>query len=380
VATESSRRVVIVERRLTHYRVPLYERLRKLLADKHIEFKLLVGEGTAQELAKRDGGHLPWATPLVTHYFLSGAVCWQPFGEHLRDVDLVVVDHQNKLLFNHWLLCAPRRFRVALWGHGRNMQADASGSLRERFRRWTIAKADWYFAYTQVSVDVVTKTGFPLARITNLNNSSDTASLRRDRDSISPDEIAILKESLDIAGRPVGVFIGSLFPEKRLGFLRDACELIRQRLPSFQCLIIGDGVERERIQQWAAAQDWVHWVGARWGRDKALHVACADVMLNPGMVGLGILDSFVLGVPMITTDCGIHSPEIAYLRSGENGLMTRDAIDGFALAVSSLLGDPVALARMRQACLACAGDHRIEDMADRFADGIATALATPRRR
>jgi L-malate glycosyltransferase len=380
VANASRWRVVIAERRLTHYRVPLYERLRKLLAERQIELALLVGTATAEEVAKRDGGHLPWATPIPTRYLWSDAVCWQRFGGHLGDADMVVVNHQNKLLYNHWLLCAPRRFRLALWGHGRNMQTHAVGSLKERFKRWTISRADWYFAYTQIGVDVVANTGFPVARITNLNNAIDTAALRRDRDSVSHDEIAVLKQDLGIAGKPVGVFIGSLFAEKRLEFLREACWRIRQRLPEFHCLILGDGPDREKVQEWTAAHDWVHWLGARWGRDKARYLGCADVMLNPGMVGLGILDSFVLGVPLITTDCGIHSPEIAYLRPGENGLMTREDVGDFAQAVSSLLGDPVALARIRQACFNSAGDYLIESMADRFADGISTALTTPRRR
>jgi L-malate glycosyltransferase len=375
----SPRRVVIVERRLTHYRVPLYERLRQRLAERQIDLAVLVGTATPAEVAKRDGGYLPWATIIPTRYFLSGSVCWQRFNGHLRDIDLVVMNHQNKLLYNHWLLFGPRRFRVALWGHGRNMQGHAAGSLRERFKRWTISKADWYFAYTQISVDVVASTGFPVARITNLNNSIDTSGLSHDRDSIAADEIAVLKRDLGLAGKPVGVFIGSLFAEKRLDFLRAACQRVRQRLPEFQCLIIGDGPEREKIREWAAGHDWVHWVGARRGPEKALYLGCAQVMLNPGMVGLGILDSFVLGIPMITTDCGIHSPEIAYLRSGENGLMTPDNLDAFAQAVASLLGDPIALAGMRQACVASARDFRIENMVDRFADGIVTALAAPRQ-
>jgi hypothetical protein len=33
------------------------------------------------------------------------------------------------------------------------------------------------------------------------------------------------------------------------------------------------------------------------GQDKVQALACATVMLNPGLVGLGILDSFVWGCP-----------------------------------------------------------------------------------
>jgi L-malate glycosyltransferase len=378
VAIEFSRRVIIAERRLTHYRVPLYERIRKLLADKQIDFKLLVGRGTLDEIAKCDGGYLPWATDLPTHYFFSGAVCWQPFGGHLRDVDLVIVNHQTKLLYNQRLFWGPRRWRLGLWGHGRNMQAHSPDGLRERFKRWTIFKADWYFAYTQITVDAVAQTGFPVARITNLNNTIDTSGICRDRDSITQEELALLKTSLGIAGMPVGVFLGSLYPDKRLDFLFEACQRIRQRLPTFQWLIIGDGVERAKVQGWTAAHDWVYWVGSQLGRAKVLYLGCADVMLNPGAVGLGIVDSFVCGVPLVTTDCGQHGPEIAYLQHGGNGLMTRDEVDDFAVTVSSLLTDPASLKRMSQACLTDANKYSLDAMATRFVNGMAQALASPR--
>jgi glycosyltransferase involved in cell wall biosynthesis len=349
-----------------------------LLEGRQIDFKLLVGAGTPEEMAKRDDGHLPWATTLPTRYFFSGRVCWQSLGKHLREVDLVILSHQNKLLYNHRLLWGPRRHRLALWGHGRNMQSPSPNGFRERFKRWTIARADWYFAYTQISVDAVAQTGFPLERITNLNNTIDTSAMRRDRDSITAEDIAVLKRALGIGGGPVGVFIGSLYRGKGLEFLFKACQRIRERLPVFQWLIIGEGSERPTVEKWAAAHDWIHWVGARQGRDKALYLKCADVMLSPNMVGLGIIDSFVYAVPMVTTDSRDHGPEIAYLHHGDNGLMTHEDVDAFALTVCSLVSDPTALERMRRACLASADHYSLDDMAGRFVDGMIRVMAAPR--
>ena len=101
-------------------------------------------------------------------------------------------------------------------------------------------------------------------------------------------------------------------------------------------------------------------------------------MLNPGAVGLGIIDSFVHGVPLVTTDCGIHGPEIAYLRPGENGVMTLNDVAAFAAGVSALLSDPTALTGMRQACLACAREYSLDNMASHFVEGMLQALAAPR--
>ena len=58
----------IVQRRLTHYRVPLFEALRDELAGRHIRLRVLVGQGTPAEAMKNDAGEMPWAEPLATRY------------------------------------------------------------------------------------------------------------------------------------------------------------------------------------------------------------------------------------------------------------------------------------------------------------------------
>ena len=61
------------------------------------------------------------------------------------------------------------------------------------------------------------------------------------------------------------------------------------------------------------------------------------LILNPGMVGLNIIESFATAVPMVTTDCRIHSPEIVYLENGRNGIMTDNTIEAYVVHVLSLL-------------------------------------------
>jgi len=368
------RRVVIVQRRLTDYRVPLFERLRILLNEQDIELVLLVGEGTVKEKAKRDAGYLPWAQVIPTRYCFSDEICWQPFWTYLHDADLVIVTQENKLIFNHLLLVMKRRFSLAFWGHGRNMQTPDQNSLRERFKKWSNRHVDWWFAYTEVSRQLVVASGFPVERITTLNNAIDTTGMCRDRDSITPAEIERKKAELQIADKPVGAFIGSLYGEKRLNFIFEACQRIRQDLPAFQWLIIGDGIERSKIQQWTLQHDWIHWVGAQKGRDKAIHLACADVLLNPSAVGLVILDSFIFGKPIVTTETWNHGPEIAYLKQGENGFMSPDDPKQFAEVVVSLLKSPRQLERACEACTKSAGEYSIENMASYFRNGILQAL------
>jgi glycosyltransferase involved in cell wall biosynthesis len=105
-----------------------------------------------------------------------------------------------------------------------------------------------------------------------------------------------------------------------------------------------------------------------------LYLKLGRVFLMPGGVGLAILDAFALQLPLVTTDCGTHGPEICYLQHGENGWMTEDDPVAYADAVAGLLRDRVRLERFRARCLADARRYSLENMTRHFAEGIRKAL------
>lgn len=370
----STKRVVIVQRRMTHYRLPLFEQLREELGARDVKLDVLVGEATKLESRKIDGGILSWAKPLKTYYLADNKLCFLPIGEHLRDADLVVITQENQLLYNHWLMIRPRRFRLAFWGHGANLQSNNPNSLRERYKRWTTKQVDWWFAYTQMSADLVISAGFPEKRITVLNNAVDTSELHRLKKSLTSDDIQAVRSSLGIGSGPVGIFLGSLHTDKKLDFLFDAAEIIHTKIPDFNLILVGDGPERERVKAWCSGKPWTHWVGARFGREKVAHLATAQILLNPGMVGLSILDSFVCGVPMLTTDCGLHSPEIEYLKPDINGLMTPLNSIAYANACENVLRDSNFLHHLQEGCQTSATQYTLKNMASNFSKGIMNAL------
>lgn len=368
--------VLLVQRRLTHYRVPLFAALRDQLRIRDIRLELLVGQGTPEEMTKRDSGELCWAIRMPTLYFAGGQLCWQPVHRYVTHSDLVIVTQENRLLHNHLLLLRPRRFQLAFWGHGANLQSNNPHGFKERFKRWTTRRVDWWFAYTQLSADLVTRAGFPANRVTVLNNAIDTSELRRQSESVTAAETLALRHSLGFREGPVGLFVGSLYAIKRLDFLFSAAEAIRREVPGFHLLVVGDGPERDKVRTWCEAHPWARWVGAKYGREKAAHFSVAQVMLNPGLVGLGILDSFACGVPMITTDCETHSPEIAYLQNGHNGMVTANTLADYVGATVGLLHDHNALNNLRADCSRCATEYTIENTVRRFAEGINRCLSS----
>lgn len=365
--------VAIIQRRLTDYRVPLFESLKTRLSAEGIRFRLLHGSAKSSELEKADGGQIDWAEPLATYYFWRDRLCWQPFSHKVHESDLVVITQETSLLANHLEYLRRSAKRFAFWGHGANFQGEPT-SLSERFKRWSTRQADWYFAYTDISVELVCACGMPSDRITRLNNAVDLSGIEANIAAVTPEEKAAMRVEIGLTDGPVGLFIGSLYDHKRLPFLLQAAERIRAQVPEFQIVIVGSGPDQRLVEEAAGASDWIHYAGRRRGIDKATLLQIADVLMSPGAVGLGILDSFTAGLPMATTDCKGHGPEIAYL-SPDNGVKTQDDLAAYSAAVVRILSDTSHREALVRGCQAAAKQYTLPNMVENFTQGILKALA-----
>lgn len=370
-----NRRVVVVQRRMTHYRVAFFESLRIQLELRGLALVLAYGEGTSGEMRKNDGAEVSWGQKLTTRYLAGGGICYQPLKDLCDGAAMLVVTHENKLICNLWHQFGRASYKIGLWGHGANLQGDAN-SVRERFKRRVARRADWWFGYTQMSRPLIARTGFPDERVTVLNNSVDTRQMRAQFEAVDADSVVGWRRSHGIEGEHVGIFLGSLYEQKRIDFLLQAASDVRALVPDFELVVVGAGPQRTLVETFCKANTWAHYVGALTGLDKVTALAAATAMLNPGLVGLGILDSFVCEVPMLTTDCGIHSPEIAYLQSGVNGVMTANALPDYVQAVVALLGNPDERARLAAGCRASAAEYTVENMARNFAEGVERCLSS----
>ena len=374
------KKVAILQHRLLHYRVGLFEQLRRECAKRDIDLHLVHGQPSRRELAKKDVGNIAWADVVTNKVWEvgDGDWLWQPFPVRLRDADLVVVMQESRLLSNYPLLLSRllSKRKVAYWGHGANFQSDAPAGLRERWKQLLLTMVDWWFAYTQMTVDIATKAGYPPEQITCLNNAIDTDTFKRELAAVTAADLAASRQALGIAsGATVGIFCGSLYPDKKLDFLVEACDRIHQGSPEFHCIVLGDGPSIPTLREAAASRTWLHLLGVTKGEKKALYFRMAAFMLNPGLVGLHIVDAFCAGLVMVTTTGARHSPEVCYLRDGINGVMTSDSVTAYAQRVLALIHNPADLSKLCAASLADADVYTLEKMVAQFSDGISRCLA-----
>jgi glycosyltransferase involved in cell wall biosynthesis len=371
------RTVVIVQRCITVYRVPLFEHLKILLEQDGIQLRLLYGDATIGEQTKRDTVDIVWGEKLNTRYLWGNRICWQPFSSKVRDADLVIVTQENKLVSNLWPLFGWRKYKLAFWGHGKNMQVlpTFKGRSKEQVKFLTTNRVDWWFLYTNANLKHVVELGFSAEKMTNLENSIDTATLKAQCEAVTSAEIATIRSALDLGNGPIGLYVGSLYKDKRLDFLISAGKLLSQKIPSFSLIVLGDGPQSALINNAQAEYPWLRFVGRQVGQQKAQYLKTASVLLNPGLLGLSILDGFAAGVPIVTTDCGLHSPEIDYLQQGVNGFMTANNLEDYVQTVERILTDSALAFHLQNGCLEAAKHYTIENMAENFRAGILKALS-----
>jgi glycosyltransferase involved in cell wall biosynthesis len=375
------RSVAILYKSLPAYRLEFFDQLRTSLAADGVEVHLYHGDAVGADASKGDARSLPWssfqANKVVT--VRGRPLVWQPVLRSALSHDLVIVEQASKLLINYPLLLTsklPKGPRLALWGHGANLQIHTASRFSEALKRRYSRLPHWWFAYTEGSKARVARLGYPTERITVVQNAVDTASLQRQVDDLAGDEVDEFRHHHNLTPGHVGLFLGSLYPEKRLDFLLEAARSARDLDPLFSLLIGGDGPSRADLEAAASSLPFVHCLGRVDGTARALALRASDLMLMPGLVGLGILDAFAAGTPLITTAVDFHSPEIEYLQDGHNGLMLPRETSPmlFGHEVASLLSESDRLEQMVEACRRDALRYSTSEMVDRFRIGVLHAL------
>jgi glycosyltransferase involved in cell wall biosynthesis len=378
VAEQVRASVVIVQETLPAYRVPLFDEIRRRAADHGLQVSLVHGHARGARGQRLSTGTLPWAEVVVNRYLPgpgeNGSLVWQPALRRSWAADLVVVEQANRMLLNYALLATrPLGPQVAFWGHGRNMQADPA-SLGNRFKARLAKAPNWWFAYTQEVADYLVALGASPERMTVVGNAIDVRQLRQD----------VERHRAQLVGDPRKrcVFVGGLHVHKRLDVLVEAADLIATRVSDFELVVAGDGEQRDFIERAAAERPWLRYVGPTRGPELAALLASARLMLLPGLVGLVALDSFAAGVPLVTTADALHSPEFAYLESGENAVVLRAGLDVHAYAdeVVRLMQDDNAWHALQDGAWEAAAMHSVEAAAERFVSGLVAATDTQRKR
>ena len=204
-------------------------------------------------------------------------------------------------------------------------------------------------------------------------NSIDTFSLKQSLIQARQSRRSHILAKFGLPQGRYGIFIGSIYPQKLVPLLLEAAPKIKAVLTDFQLIVVGDGESKATLQRQSKQLDYIHFLGYQGVQEKAELLSIAEVVLNPGLVGLGVFDGLLAGLPTVTCDVDFHSPEIEYLE-GECGRYTAPTVVGYSAEVIKVMENVELRKRVRSLGPQISEKYSIENMAKNFVDGICKCI------
>lgn len=369
-------RLIVIHPYVQTYRHSLYERLSSELGSWDIGLFVVQNEPPPALADRADSTTASWSMPIPTRWLRIrdrdvAVRNLRTLG--LGSTDLVIVEQAVKNSETYPLLARKNLGgpSVAMWGHGRSCSTP-QGRMLAAAKQFLTRRCDWFFAYTQAGADHVIDHGFPPTRVSVLNNTIDTDTLRRDLDAVSDDAVQAFSRRLGVTPGRTALFLGGVDKAKGIDFLLESAQEAAQILPGFVLLVGGAGAQLADVQGAERAGAPVRALGRLDGLGKALALRASDVLALPSSIGLVAVDSLVAGVPIITRDDRTHGPEADYLVNGATSLWVAadSTSQKYASTLACLLNDEAALHAMQDACAAEAPRYGLDSMVDAFIEGV----------
>lgn len=264
------------------------------------------------------------------------------------DAVLTAKDHSAKVTLVVRALC---RLKVPVFVKVTNT---LSQTLRRRLKRltarWLYRRADRLICVSKgVADDLRENFNVPIERIRVIYNPTLTPDLEQRRQQ------PVHHPWLQGDGPPVIMGVGRLTKQKDFHTLIDAFVRLRGKCAA-RLIILGEGVLRESLEQYASLQGVGHEVDLPgFVSDPIPWLSRADLfVLSSRYEGLGnvVIEALAAGVPVVSTDCPSGPSEI---------------LDGGRIGSLVPVGDPEAMAvAMQRAIDQPAPDYLLGDCLDRF--------------
>ena len=265
-----------------------------------------------------------------------------------------------------WFATKIRRANYVLHFH---LDVDAVGSMGfllpwyKRFVLGPILRR----AYRVVTVSpdqpevLVQNFGVPAGRIQTIPNGID-------------DSFSTVERQPPSAARPFRwLFVGRLSPHKNVGLLIEAMAKMGQ---SAELVIVGDGDERDRLEQLAQRLGLtrVTFAGAQRGDDLLAHYQQADAFVLPSRkesTGLVLLEAMSAGLPVVATNVeGVRETV------GTDGILVEETSAALAAAMDRVTADPGLWAELAARSAGRSGQHSWDGPIDQFRALYAEAAAS----
>ena len=322
--------------------------------------------GASWQYVRQAGGRAKWRTD-VTRRIASIAP------------DVVLLEHGARLDFSWTVLTSPGvHARKILWTHGIERRERFTGRLSiGGVGRWCqLRLAHGVVCYDEETAEKLR--GHLKGKVIGFaRNTIDRTDLSLERQTLVKIGRGAHQRAIGLPNRQYLVALGRLIEEKEFHRVPGVARIAKTTGLDLGVIFIGEGPERGRIEAACEA------AGFRMGQDAFMPgeitnprqlmswLFAAELCVNPGCLGLSVVDCAYAGVPIVSVAPGqkgpYHGPEWKYVSEGATGWFARANTDDAiaALVVDYLRRSEEERAAVEAACVAgAAANLGVDEMVD----------------
>ena len=275
------------------------------------------------------------------------------------------------------ILCKLLKIKFIWWTHGYDHGISNLPRIlkiiKEKYVLFFLSKSNYIIVFSESGRKYLISKGISSDKVIVAHNTLDTDKIIRQKNDLiqkmSYDDI--YKDlNLNISDKIV-LFSGQLNKNKKVENAILAFENVVKKIPNAKLVIIGTGAEYENLLKLSKQKipDNSIFLGELFDDDVLCKwFSISQLFVMPGYVGLAIIHAFCFGLPIITEDLNYHSPEIDFLKNGENGYAVEENnIEEMSQCVIELLmNETKRISFSQQALLTAQKEGDIENMINKM--------------
>ena len=297
--TKPSKKIILVHQdKIQQYRIAIYNYLYPYLMKHKFDLEII---SSGIEKGNTHALQFPYTEATLEFKSLKKEI-------NKKDPDAIIyfVNLKNLYLFPLLFYAKLKGIKLIYWGHGINL--NNKHSILNPLYHLEHSISDAIILYAPHLIKFVSTTNHN--KIFIANNTLNTTNY----DKLTSDRKEIFARYHINTSRNI-VCVGRMQKRKRIFDLIEALK----KIGSSDVGLILVGPDTEGILNKIEGKN-IYKLGPIYGDEKIALLKSCDVFCLPGHVGLGIVDAFYCGLPIVT-EAVDHAPEIFYFRNGVNGFM-----------------------------------------------------------
>jgi len=323
------KKVLLISNYVYHYRINNYNYFYQRFREDGIDFNVLADDAQRVDFDVM--------VPICTkkHGFLSYV---HYIREQKPDCIILFLHLKNLIIFPITLYCRIKKIPVVYWNFGIDL-LDPDNTIKN----WLYRRLHWLsnaILLYSPNEKVFIKSRYHRKTFVanNTINMTDFESI-----SLSGNYI---KEHYHVKEKFIVLFVGRIIVEKKVDMLLQCF----RNSKDIAVVIAGKGITEEMLEIINNQSNYYYLGEIKYDKKEISRIYhSADLVCIPGNVGLAIIESFFWGKPLVTVKPPerFNSPEIWYLKDGENGFIAMNTED-MERKITDLLADPAQYKRFSE--------------------------------